>query len=590
MPEWQLLAVLPRAHLGLTVAWWALILVRGFMPVVFTVSMGLLVGAVQRGEPLGGLLAVVGAAFIAINTFGPLHTTIASSLGARAGDWLHQCVVRACVDPPGLVHLERSELANDLTRAREFDLGYTAPTLSQALPPIANLFTQMLTGLAQGAVLANYRWWAPLVVAGAWGSTHYLLRESSAGKVWQSEEVVSGNRHVDYAYRLAVDAPAAKEVRLFGLAGWVVDRFATRKRGQVDLIFREIRLRQGPVRWALLAIVAGNAIVFGSLALDAAAHQIDLAALVVYVQAAIAISSLGFGDLDWWLRGTAQRLPPVLSLRERTAAVATIRSGSRAAGSLPRREIWFRDVRFAYRETGHPVLDGFDLVIPAGTSLAIVGPNGAGKTTLAKLLCRLYDPQAGAILVDGIDLRELDLDSWRARLAAVFQDYVRYELSLRENVAPRGAGDEDVLEALATARAERLASLDAVLSRAYRGGVELSGGQWQRVALARALLGVRMGAAVVILDEPTAQLDVRGETEIFDRLLESTRGCTTILISHRFSTVRRADRICVLEHGRIVELGSHDELMLLGGRYRTMFELQAARFVEDEEAARGGRR
>jgi ABC-type multidrug transport system fused ATPase/permease subunit len=228
-------------------------------------------------------------------------------------------------------------------------------------------------------------------------------------------------------------------------------------------------------------------------------------------------------------------------------------------------------------------------VVPAGASLAIVGPNGAGKTTLAKLLCRLYDPQAGAILIDGIDLRDLDLDSWRSRLATVFQDYVRYQLSLRENVAPPGTADEDVLDALAAARAEQ-AGLDTVLSRAYEGGVELSGGQWQRVALARALCGVRFGAGVVILDEPTAQLDVRGEMEIFDRLLEATRGCTTILISHRFSTVRRADRICVLEQGRIVELGSHDELILLGGRYRTMFEAQAARFVQDEEAAHGGRR
>jgi ABC-type multidrug transport system fused ATPase/permease subunit len=165
----------------------------------------------------------------------------------------------------------------------------------------------------------------------------------------------------------------------------------------------------------------------------------------------------------------------------------------------------------------------------------------------------------------------------------VFQDFIRFELPLRDNVAPAGAPDAAVIAALESAGAANLASLDTVLARGYEGGTELSGGQWQRVALARALCAVHLGAGVVLLDEPTAQLDVRGEAEIFDRILASTRQCTTILISHRFSTVRHADRICVLEHGRVIELGTHDELLALGGRYRTMFDLQAQRFTDDEE-------
>jgi ABC-type multidrug transport system fused ATPase/permease subunit len=165
----------------------------------------------------------------------------------------------------------------------------------------------------------------------------------------------------------------------------------------------------------------------------------------------------------------------------------------------------------------------------------------------------------------------------------VFQDYVRYELPLRDNVAPRGAPDEVVENALRAAGGLGLADLDTILARGYDGGTELSGGQWQRVALARALGAVQLGAGVVLLDEPTAQLDVRGEAEIFTRILAATRDCTTVLISHRFSTVRQADRICVLEAGRLVELGSHDELMALGGRYRTMFDLQASRFTEVDE-------
>jgi ATP-binding cassette subfamily B protein len=217
-----------------------------------------------------------------------------------------------------------------------------------------------------------------------------------------------------------------------------------------------------------------------------------------------------------------------------------------------------------------------------------VGQNGAGKTTLAKLLCRLYDPQSGAIEIDGVDLRELSVDAWRSQVTAVFQDFTRFELPLRDNVAPAGAPGEAIQRALASAGAADLATLETVLSRGYDGGTDLSGGQWQRVALARALCAVQLGARVVLLDEPTAQLDVRGEAEIFDRILAATRHCTTILISHRFSTVRHADRICVLEHGRVVELGTHDELMERAGRYRTMFDLQARRFsaTENDEGAK----
>jgi ATP-binding cassette, subfamily B, bacterial len=298
---------------------------------------------------------------------------------------------------------------------------------------------------------------------------------------------------------------------------------------------------------------------------------------------------IAFGGFSWALDGSAAPVAAVLRLEPAMRPAGALRSGDRLAHGAPAREIRLRDVTFAYpaaNDTGAPVLQHFDLTIPAGSSLAIVGQNGAGKTTIAKLLCRLYDPQSGAIEIDGVDLREFDLASWRTRITAVFQDFLRLELPLRENVAPAGAPDDVVGAALESAGAGNLASLDTVLARGYTGGTDLSGGQWQRVALARALAAVKLGAGVVLLDEPTAQLDVRGEAEIFDRLLAATRHCTTILISHRFSTVRHADRICVLEQGRVVELGTHDELMALGGRYRTMFDLQAQRFnVPEEEGA-----
>jgi len=273
----------------------------------------------------------------------------------------------------------------------------------------------------------------------------------------------------------------------------------------------------------------------------------------------------------------------VLKLKRAMAPIGALASGNRDPGAAPARAIRFRDVRFSYPGATAPVLDGFDLTIPAGSSLAIVGQNGAGKTTLAKLLCRLYDPEAGTIEVDGVDLRAFEIPAWRARLSAVFQDFIKFELPLRDNVAPKGAPDDTIRAALAGAGASSFANLDTILSRAYEGGTDLSGGQWQRIALARALCAVATGARVVLLDEPTAQLDVRGEAEIFERILAATRQCTTILISHRFSTVRLADRICVLERGTVVELGTHDELMARNGRYRTMFDLQAERFGETDE-------
>jgi len=268
------------------------------------------------------------------------------------------------------------------------------------------------------------------------------------------------------------------------------------------------------------------------------------------------------------------------------APAGALTPGTRAASGLPVREIRFRNVTFAYPGASKPVLEGFDLTIQAGSSIAIVGQNGAGKTTIAKLLCRLYDPSEGAIEADGVDIRSFEIEAWRARLAAVFQDFIRFELPLRNNVAPAGAADVDVEAALTDAGASMPANLDQILARGYPGGTDLSGGQWQRIALARALCAVRTGAGVVLLDEPTAQLDVRGEAEIFQRILAATRNVTTILISHRFSTVRLADRICVIEHGKVVELGTHEELMALGGRYRTMFESQASRFEDEDEEAK----
>jgi ABC-type multidrug transport system fused ATPase/permease subunit len=581
--ELRLFAALFRADPALAGAWWTVLVLRGVLPAAFAVATGALVGAVQGGRDLAGPLAAVGVVFVLVQVLVPIHQAIGTNLGDRTAAWLYDRLTAACVGPPGMGHLEDPALAADLTAARDFDLGMTGPPLSIAMDFIAAGLVELAGGLAAAVVLAAFVWWAPLLLGGAWLATHWLLRESSVWRDRATEEVRSAQRDADYTYRLAVDPPAAKELRLFGLAGWTIDRFVAHRRRLHELQYRATRLRERPLLWSVLLVVAANLVVFGALAAAAADGRLDLDRVVTFAQVAIGTSMIAFGGLNWAMDGAAAPVAASLRVVPAMAAAGALPPGSRPAAGMPAAGIRLRGLRFAY-PGGGPVLDGVDLDIPAGTSLAIVGQNGAGKTTLAKLLCRLYDPQGGAVEVDGTDLRELDLDGWRRRLAAVFQDFIRFELPLRDNVAPAGAGDADVLAALAEAGAEGLAGLDTVLARGYAGGVDLSGGQWQRVALARALCSVRLGAGVIILDEPTAQLDVRGEAEIFDRILAATRPCTTILISHRFSTVRHADRICVLEGGRVVELGSHDELIALGGRYRTMFDLQASRFTEEVAA------
>jgi ATP-binding cassette, subfamily B, bacterial len=586
--EWILFSVLPKADRALAVAWWIALLLRGTLPAAFAIAMGVLVGAVQTGAPLGGPLALTGAIFILLQVLNPIHLAISANLGDRTAAWLYDRLTEACVRPPGVGHLEDPTLTNDLTVARDFDLGMTGPPLSISMDFIANGMTEMISGVASAAILAVYAWWAPIVLASGWLATHWLLRESAVWKDRNTAEVRAAQRDADYAYRLAVDPPASKELRLFGLAGWTLERFVARRTRLHDLKYAATRLREKPVIWSLLIVVSANLVVFWSLANAVALGRITLGEVVVYLQTAVGVSAIAFGGFSWALDGAAAPVAAVMRLEPAMRPAGALRSGDRPAANSPAREIRFRDLTFAYpspsRGTGPVVLEHFDLTIPAGTSLAIVGQNGAGKTTIAKLLCRLYDPQAGAIEIDGADVRDFDLASWRSRVTAVFQDFMRLELPLRDNVAPAGAPDSVVTAALESAGAANLAALDTVLARGYDGGTDLSGGQWQRVALARALAAVTLGAGVVLLDEPTAQLDVRGEAEIFDRLLAATRQCTTILISHRFSTVRHADRICVLEHGRVVELGTHDELMVLNGRYRTMFDLQAQRFTaEDEE-------
>jgi ATP-binding cassette subfamily B protein len=242
--EWIFFGVLPKADPILAVAWWAMLALRGVLPVVFAIAMGALVGAVQRGDDLAAPLAFVGAVFVLLQVLTPFHTAISASLGDRTAAWLYDRLTEACVRPQGMGHLEDPRLTNDLTMARDFDLGMMGPPLSLSMDFIAGGLVELIAGLAAAVVLAAYAWWAPLILAGAWLSTHWLLRESAVWRDRNTDEVRSAQRDSEYTYRLAVDPPAAKELRLFGLVGWTIERFVARRTRMHELQYRATRLRE----------------------------------------------------------------------------------------------------------------------------------------------------------------------------------------------------------------------------------------------------------------------------------------------------------------------------------------------------------
>src|SRR5215831_8634084 len=222
--EWKFFSVLPKAAPGLALAWFLALLFRGALPAAFAIAMGVLVGAVQHGDSLRGPLALVGAIFILLQVLSPIHQALSANLSDRTAAWLYDRLTETCVRPPGMGHLEDPKLTSDLTVARDFDLGITGPPLTISMDFIASGMVEMVGGFTSGLLLFGYSWWPAPLLIGAWVSTHYLLRESAVWQDRNTDEVRTAQRHSEYAYRLAVQAPAAKEVRLFGLAPWVIDR------------------------------------------------------------------------------------------------------------------------------------------------------------------------------------------------------------------------------------------------------------------------------------------------------------------------------------------------------------------------------
>jgi ATP-binding cassette, subfamily B, bacterial len=595
-------------------------LAAGLLPAGFVLATAAVVAAVPAVIEQGVDSAawshlradLVGATvlFFGIQLLQPVQAFVGELLRRQIDDQARDRLMADAFATGGVSVLEDPEVLDHAANGANM-LRVSSWTPGAAAAGLIALISHYLQALSAAVVVGvAFSWWAaPMVLsAGLIIRFGYRLGLSVFGRVFRGLSRV--RRRCWYFRGLLMKPDAAKEIRVFGLLDWIKDQYESAATEAVRPVWRQRRrIFYGPyvvytsIAFVLLGIVLGDA------ARSASQGVTGVGAFLIVMQAGLSAVRIGafiassdvqteFGmAADHAQRQFGEMIASAARKAETEASDAVPAGPTAVPTGFPLRAIRFEQVTFAYPGTGRPILDRLDLVIPAGRSLAIVGLNGAGKTTLVKLLARLYEPDAGRITVDDVDIRSFPVADWQRCVAAIFQDFVKFELPVRENVGfgaaelldrPDG-GDEAVRSALE--RAGALAFVDALprgldtpLSRQYTDGVDLSGGQWQRIATARALLAVEGGARMLVLDEPTANLDARAEVAFFERFLDLTDGVTSVVISHRFSTVRRADRIAVLEHGTVLEEGTHGQLISRGGRYAELFELQSARFATTEGA------
>lgn len=450
---------------------------------------------------------------------------------------------------------------------------------------LGRLFQQIITTLAFSAALAMASPWLVLLLAlgvlpSFLGETHYAFLGYA-----KNFRQTPAKRQMDYLRQVAGSREGAKEVKLFGLNKFFTDRF----QALADAIYNEdVALSRSKL------IVGGLLGIIGTLGYYGAYVYVIWRTLggrynigeFTFLTTAIQQASSNLQQVFSTASGIADQalfLTDLLAFFEMRPTVQSKPDGLPAPNPI-RKGFEFRNVSFSYAGTDRKVLSNFNLTLAPGERIALIGENGQGKTTVVKLITRLYDPTEGQILLDGVDLREYNLEELHRQIGVIFQDFMRFEMTARENIAvgrveQKYADGEIELAAhksladTVVAKLER--GYDQMLGRRFEGGVELSGGEWQKIALARAYL---RDAQLLILDEPTAALDAKSELEVFERFAELTQGKMALLISHRFSTVRMADRIVVLSGGRLVEEGNHKSLMEKPGLYASMFEMQAASY------------
>ncbi len=561
------------------------------------------------GSPSGRLvstyLIAIGACFIGTQVLSPVKTRLGELVVRQVDGAVRDRLAASSVRSPGLAPFEDQALVRELSLVKDgLDGGNRSPGEAVAgLAVLTGLYVQAYLAATLIAVLLS-----PLVAIGLLLGGLLIRRSHRIGLVLETRSRAQDwdmTREAGYYRQVALDGAAGREIRVFGLGSWLRDRF---RRISVNALESSMAVRRSVHGNRFIPPVIA-ATVFGVLSVlwiadHAAAGSIPLRNLVICLQAGYLCLQIGnYFQEDWQTQYGLQAQRALETFDKGTAELAEKDAvgswrGSRDPAGTPRESLRFHEVTFHYPGSDRLILDGFSLDVPVGRSLAVVGLNGAGKTTLVKLLAGLYEPSSGSILVDGVDLRDMRLAAWQQNVAAIYQDFERYQLSAAENIA---FGDADRPQRQpdirwAATRAGILDFLDTLprglqtpLAAGYRDGTDLSGGQWQRIALARALYALRAGAGLLVLDEPTASLDVRSEAAFLDQFIELTRGVTTIVISHRFTTVRRADRIIVLEGGRVTEHGTHESLLELGGRYERLFRLQAERFAADGRDGADGR-
>ena len=603
--------------------WWriaslALIsLVLGLLPLVFMLTTSAMIGGVPAAVDGGlgshpwdrvvELFLVAAAAFVAGQILAPVQQMMGLAVQRAVDGKIRDQAVAAVTGSVGIAALEDGEVLATFSEARmRFENNWHTPgnAVAGMLYLIAR-YTQLI-GLLVIVFLLLGPWIALTMAAGV-----MVLRTGNRGGLRAYSSLWRANGHLRRRYRYFLDvsmgSTASKEIRVFGSMPWLTKGHAKAHSDFADPIDRERRriyfkpylvytaIAFAAVLWSLVSLTT-QAAGSGSSEGELASGAMTLTAFTLGLQALIGALMLGrdYPESD---TSTQFGMNALSAIRDVEKAVREADTAPRGhldvPAGAPLHSIEFRDLYFAYPGAVETVFAGLNLTLEAGKTTAIVGVNGAGKTTLMKLLARLYEPTSGGIYVDGVNIADMELTQWRRALSVVFQDFVHYEFTAADNIAMGAAfegPDRAAVEAAAakTGMLETLSDaplgLDTILARAYEDGIDLSGGQWQRVAIARSLYAVDKGARVLVLDEPTAALDVRAEAEFFDQFVELTEGLTTVLISHRFSSVRRADTIVVVEEGRVVEAGSHDELMENDSRYRRLFELQARRFREGLDA------
>jgi ATP-binding cassette subfamily B protein len=595
----KLLKLLPDAGYPVVALYGAILIVSVLLPAATALATAAVVSRIEAhaGRPGAFSFAVPPLIFLASALVGAQLVSAASwpvldvaytRINAAHRERLALLVLSA----PTIAQIEQPHVQDLIKAASAESTTWVEKTPADGALSETQLVARYLGLTASALVLARFSWWlVPTIVLPAFAIRAIGLRKWLGHfRIWRRG--IDENRQFKYWGKIATSPAEGKELRVFGLEDWLVARGQRHMHAHLDPVWAN---HHGVARskWLIALLTFGPlAAAFAGVGLATAHGHGTLAAETVVLTSAWSVFAAIGGTYDAMaLEGAT----PVMEAYEELTLLLSAPHEDAPAEAPPVTTplVRFEEVAFAYPGTARKILDGLSFEIRPGELLAVVGLNGAGKSTMTKILAGLYEPTAGRVTADGVDVRDLGYAQWRRRLSIVFQDFVKYPLSARENVllgsplagpqaqavldgAARDSGFADVLGRLPL-------GWDTPLSKTREEGVDLSGGQWQQVVLARALSAVRSGARILVLDEPTAHLDVRTEFEVFQRLADVAGQVSVVLISHRLSTVRQADRIVLLDGGRITESGSHDELMARGGLYAEMFTVQAERFVRGYE-------